>query len=140
MRVSIEMVYERYGRTSVKEQIQLTAKVFIASEKENRFNPGWIHPSSQRVSTGRKLARTCNPRDNVTPPTEHNHGMSHPQTHIWQRMDYITATQLRMQYQAGDETMSWRGDNLKCRGGSRGGGGGGGYSPPPPPPPPPSFP
>eukprot|EP00731_Ephydatia_muelleri_P002109 Em0001g2109a len=34
-----------HNRTSVKEQIQLT-KVFIAAEKENRFNPGWIHPSS----------------------------------------------------------------------------------------------
>ena len=38
MSVSIEMVHERCGRTSVKEQIQL----IIASEKENRFNPGWI--------------------------------------------------------------------------------------------------
>ena len=47
MRVSIEMVHERYGRTSVKEQIQLT-KVFIASEKEYRFNPDWIHPPSSQ--------------------------------------------------------------------------------------------
>ena len=44
IRVSIEMVQERYGRTSVKVQIQLTK----ASEKENRFNPGWIHPPSSQ--------------------------------------------------------------------------------------------
>ena len=47
IRVSIEMVHERYGRTSVKEQIQLTN----ASEKENRFKKreqiqSWLDPSS----------------------------------------------------------------------------------------------
>ena len=51
MHVSIEMVHERYmhghSRTSVKVQIQLT-KAFIAAEKENRFNPGWIHPPSSQ--------------------------------------------------------------------------------------------
>ena len=33
-----------HSKTSVKEQI----KGFIAAEKENRFNPGWIHPPSSQ--------------------------------------------------------------------------------------------
>ena len=49
MHVSIEMVHERHNRTSVKEQIQLT-KGFIAAEKENRFNPGSIHPPSSQYN------------------------------------------------------------------------------------------
>ena len=38
---------------SVKEQI-----VFIASEKENRFNPGWIHPPSFALHNEFQLEKT----------------------------------------------------------------------------------
>ena len=92
-----------HSRTSVKEHIQLT-KGFIAAEKENIFNPGWIHIlhlHNESQLGENSLARGIH-------AIRHNHGKSRPQTHIrQQRMDYIANT-----YQAGDETMSWRGGQL----------------------------
>ena len=113
MRVSIEMVHERYGRTSVKEQIQLT-KVFIASEKENRFNPGWIHPTSFHdalIQLGENsLARGIHA---ITSFSQTEACLVPRPTFVssW----WITSPLriLRMQYQVGDEIISWRGNNFK---------------------------
>ena len=94
MRVSIEMVHERYGRTNVKEQIQLT-KVFIASEKQNNsiLAGSILHLHNEFQLGENSLARGIHAITPSFSQTEHNHGMSRPQTHIrQQRMDYITAT------------------------------------------------